>query len=284
MSHIILHALKHSALDAIKLLPFLFLTYLIMEILEHSSGDRATRLISRSGKVGPAVGAILGALPQCGFSASGASLYSGRVITLGTLFAIFLSTSDEMIPVMISSGAEITTLLIILAVKVIIGMAVGFAADAVFRRDEVKIDHICEEEGCHCEEGPLRSALHHSLGVFVFVFAIGFALELVIALVGENTIASLLASIPIVSGLISAAVGLIPNCASSVIITELYLKGILSAGAMMSGLLTGAGVGTLVLFRTNKSIKENLLIILALWAVGAVLGTLLDMVGFGAIL
>ena len=283
--HILLHALEHSVLDALKLLPFLFLTYLIMEMLEHTTGDKVTKMISRSGKVGPLFGGLLGAVPQCGFSASGAGLYSGRVITLGTLFAIFLSTSDEMIPVMLSNRADITTVLTILATKIVIGIAVGFVIDLAFvKKEEVKIVDICENEGCHCENGVLRSALHHTLSVFAFVLAVGFILETVIGFVGEDVIAAVMSDMPVVSNVLAATVGLIPNCAASVVITELYLEGVISAGSMMSGLLTGAGIGTLVLFRTNKSLKENLVILLSLWLIGIAVGLVLDVAGFGGIL
>ena len=285
MEHIILHSLEHSLLDAIRLLPFLFLTYFLMELLEHSAGDKVTGIISRSGKIGPLFGSLLGAVPQCGFSASASGLYSGRIITLGTLFAIFLSTSDEMLPVMISSRIPVKTLVIVLATKVVIGALVGFAVDFIFRKkDEVKIGSICESEGCHCEKGVLRSALHHTLGVFFFVFAVGFALEIIIASVGEERIAEFVSALPALSNIISATIGLIPNCAASVVITELYVEGVISAGAMISGLLTGAGVGTLVLFKTNKSLKENFAIVFALWCVGALFGIILDLIGFGAIL
>lgn len=284
MLHILLHALEHSILDALKLLPFLFLTYLLMEMMEHTAGDKVTKMISRSGKVGPLAGGILGAVPQCGFSASGAGLYSGRVITVGTLFAIFLSTSDEMIPVMISNRVAPSTLLTVLGTKIVIGVAVGFVIDLIFRRDAVKIVDICENEGCHCENGVLRSALHHTFSVFLFVFSVGFLLETVIGAVGEDVIAGVMSDMPVVSNIIAGTVGLIPNCAASVVITELYLEGVISAGAMMSGLLTGAGIGTLVLFRTNKNMKENLLILVSLWLIGIAIGQVLDLVGFGGLL
>ncbi len=285
MAHIFIHAFKHSFLDALKLLPFLLVTYIVMELIEHRAGEKTAAVISRSGKFGPLAGGLLGALPQCGFSASGASLYSGRVITLGTLFAIFLSTSDEMIPVMISSRAKMSTLFIILAVKVLLGVAVGFVIDLVFKRhDTVNIGGICESENCRCEEGIFRSALHHTFNVFLFVFLVGFVLEMVIALIGEDVLARFMSTLPIASQMISAAIALIPNCASSVIITELYLEGVISAGAMMSGLLTGAGIGMLVLFRTNKNTRENLSVAFSLWSIGVILGVILDLVNFGALL
>lgn len=276
--HILLHALKHTLKDGVSLLPFLFLTYFLMELIEHTSKDKTKAFITSSGRFGPLVGGVLGTLPQCGFSAAIAGLYSGRVITLGTLFAIFLSTSDEMLPIMISNKFPVSSLVTVIVTKALIGVAVGFAIDLILKRksNTQGITHICEDEGCHCEKGVLRSALHHTLSVFLFIIAVGFVLEAVIGLVGEDLIASLVSGAPIVSNIVAALIGLIPNCAASVVITELYVEGIISAGAMMSGLLVGAGMGTLVLFRTNKNLKENLLILLSLWAVGTLAGVLLD--------
>ncbi|MBE6650503.1 MAG: hypothetical protein E7613_04235 [Ruminococcaceae bacterium] len=283
--HILVHSFEHAFFDALKLLPFLFLTYLLMEMMEHTAGDKATKIISRSGKVGPLFGGFLGAVPQCGFSASGAGLYSGRVITLGTLFAIFLSTSDEMIPVMISNGVGASTLLKILGTKVLLGIAVGFVVDLLIKRkDNVKIGDICETEGCHCEDGIFRSAIRHTIGVFIFILAVGFLLEAVMGFVGEDVLSRIMSDTPFLSNVVAATVGLIPNCAASVVVTELYIGGVISAGAMLSGTLTGAGVGLLVLFRTNKSLKENLLITLSLWVLGIALGIVLDLVGFGGLL
>lgn len=280
--HVLLHSLEHSLLDSLKLLPFLFVTYFLMECLEHMAGERATALISRSGRVGTLLGGILGAVPQCGFSAAAASLYSGRVITLGTLFAVFLSTSDEMLPIMISAKAPMGEILQIIGVKAAVGIAVGLALDLILkRRESLRVSELCEEAGCDCEkEGVFRSALRHTLVVFCFIFAVSLVLEIILATVGEDALTSLSLGVPVISNLISAAVGLIPNCAASVVLTELYLDGVLTAGALTSGLLTGAGVGLLVLFKTNKSLKENLLITLTLWATGAFFGVLLDLVGF----
>ena len=280
--HIFLHALKHTLKDGISLLPFLFLTYFLMELIEHTSKDKEKAFISSSGRFGPLVGGVLGTLPQCGFSAAIAGLYSGRVITLGTLFAIFLSTSDEMLPIMISNKFPISSVATVIVAKALIGIVVGFLVDILLKRKSSadSITHICEDEGCHCEEGVLRSALHHTLSVFLFIIAVGFILESVIGIVGEDLLASLISGAPIISNIVAATIGLIPNCAASVVITELYIEGIISAGAMMSGLLVGAGMGTLVLFRTNKNLKENLLILVSLWTIGALAGVLLDTVGF----
>lgn len=280
--HVLLHSLEHALLDSLKLLPFLFVTYFLMECLEHMAGERTTALISRSGRVGTLLGGVLGTIPQCGFSAAAASLYSGRVITLGTLFAVFLSTSDEMLPIMLSARAPLGDILQIIGVKVAVGIAVGLALDLILkRREKLRLHELCEEAGCDCEkEGVFRSAFRHTLVVFCFIFAVSLVLEIILATVGEDALTSLFSGAPVVSNLLSAAVGLIPNCAASVVLTELYLDGVLSAGALTSGLLTGAGVGLLVLFKTNKSLKENLLIALTLWATGAFFGVVLDLVGF----
>lgn len=284
--HILFHALEHTLKDSISLLPFLFITYFLMELIEHTSKDKAKRFVEGSGKFGPVVAGILGAVPQCGFSAAMSGLYSGRVITLGTLVAVMLSTSDEMIPIMISNRFPLSSLFIIIASKAIIGIVVGFLVDCFSKKRQAphRIGHICEEESCHCENGVFRSALHHTINVFFFIFAVGFVLEAVIGIVGENALASLVSSVPVLSNVICAIIGLIPNCAASVVITELYVEGVVSAGSMMSGLLVGAGLGTLVLFRTNKNLKENLSILLFLLTTGIVVGLLLDLVNFSGLL
>ena len=285
--HILLHSLKHTLVDTIPILPFLFITYFIMELIEHMAGDKTADFIARSGRLGTIFGGLLGALPQCGFSAAVAGLYAGRVITLGTLFATFLSTSDEMLPIMISSKFPARSIIIILATKVFFGILIGFVIDLVMRKRgrASMIARFCEDEGCHCEdEGVFRSSLYHTLKVYFFVFVTGLFFQIIIGLVGEDLLASVILDLPILSNFISALVGLIPNCASSVVITELYLSDLLSAGAMMSGLFVSAGVGSLVLFRTNKKMKENLLILLSLLVIGAVSGIILDYIGFGKLI
>ena len=283
--HLTLHSLKHASLDTLRILPFLFVTYFLMELLEHATGNKVTRLLSRSGKIGPLAAGFLGALPQCGMSSASAGLYSGRVITLGTLFAVFLSTSDEMLPVMLSNKAPVKTIVVLILTKIIIGVAVGFITDLIIRRKStLSVKKICQDENCKCDESILRSSLYHTLKVALFVLIISFALELVIGAIGHDVLTGLFVKSKALSNVIAATVGVIPNCAASVILTELYLSGVISAGSLISGLLTGAGVGTLVLFKTNKSLRENLLILLSLWAIGALCGIVLDLIGFGGIL
>lgn len=271
--------------DSIKLLPFLFLTYLAMEYLEHKAGDRMQNTIQKSGRWGPVIGGILGAFPQCGFSAAASNLYAGRIITLGTLLSIYLSTSDEMLPVLISKKAGIDMIVKILGVKILIGIAAGLMIDVVIRRlhrsadEELRIEHLCEQHQCHCENGILKSALHHTVEIFLYLLLISFALNVLIGMIGEDFLANLILNRPVIGELAAGMIGMIPNCAASVVITQLYLKGILSAGAMMSGLLSGAGVGILVLLRVNDKRKENARIIGLLYAVGVLAGLCVELLG-----
>ena len=276
----ILHILEHTILDTVKLVPFLFLTYLAMEALEHKAGDKTNQLVKKAGRFGPVVGALAGAVPQCGFSTAAANLYAGRVITMGTLIAIFLSTSDEMLPILISENVEISVILKILAMKVVIGMVAGLVIDATARGKKEEHEHIheiCEEENCHCEKGIWYSALVHTAHITLFIFLITFVLEFVLETVGEDVLGQLLLNKPVIGPLAAAVVGLIPNCASSVVITQLYLSKALSLGAMMSGLLVNAGVGVLVLFRVNKNKRENILILSKLYVISLAAGILLDL-------
>lgn len=271
--------------DSIKLLPFLFLTYLAMEYLEHKTGEKLQNAIRKSGKWGPVAGSVLGAFPQCGFSAAASNLYAGRIITLGTLLSIYLSTSDEMLPVLISENAGIGMIMKVLGVKILIGMAAGLTIDIVIRHlsknrdEELRIEHLCEQHHCHCEEGILKSALHHTIEIFLYLMLISFVLNLLIGMIGEDFLAGLILNRPVIGELAAGLIGLIPNCAASVVITQLYLKGVLSAGAMMSGLLSGAGVGILVLLRVNDKRKENVRIIGLLYVIGVLAGLLIELLG-----
>ena len=282
--------LVDSLLDFLKLLPFLFLTYLLMEFLEHRTGAGMERAIRRAGRVGPLFGGLLGVLPQCGFSAAASGLYAGRVITLGTLIAVYLSTSDEMLPILIAEGAAPLLIMKILAIKFLIGMTAGFIIDAVRAlkkkppREDGDIHDLCEHEGCHCEEGILRSALHHTLQISLFLLLVMLLLNTAIFFLGHDRIAAVFSTLPVLGHLLSALVGLIPNCASSVLITKLYLEGILSAGCMLSGLLVGSGMGLLILFRVSRHKKEAFFVLFLLFAIGALSGMLLDLVGIGTIL
>lgn len=292
---LILDVVIDALIDSLKILPFLFITYLIMEYLEHKTAEFTSGIVEKTEHFGPLWGGLIGVFPQCGFSAAASNLYAGRVITLGTLIAIYLSTSDEMVPLFISEQVPILTLIQILAIKALIGILAGFAIDFVVHayhkahnrsiNDPVRIGELCEKEHCHCEEeaegfiGIVKSAFVHTLHIFVFVLVLTLILNLAIELIGEDKVALLLKTSPIISHILAGIVGLIPNCAASVIITELYLDQMITLGTMMSGLLVSAGIGLLVLFRVNSDKKENINITILLFFIGTIVGLLIDMIG-----
>lgn len=275
-----------TLVDGVKLLPFLFLTYLAMEYIEHKTTAKTKNTIKKSGKLGPLVGGILGAFPQCGFSTAGSNLYAGRVITLGTLISIYLSTSDEMLPVFLSEKVPMTTILSMIAVKAVIGMVAGFIIDFVIRIRKSsqeqdftsKIGHMCDHDHCHCDKSIVKSALNHTLTIFAFILVISFLLNTAVFFVGEDAIAGIILDRPVLGSILSGIVGLIPNCAASVVITQLYVEGVISIGATMSGLLVGAGAGLIVLFKENRDIKENVKIVALLYAIGVACGIIIDFI------
>lgn len=280
-----LDVILDTLIDSIKLLPFLFITYLLMEYIEHKMKHKSKETIQKSGKWGPFFGSLLGIFPQCGFSVSATNLYAGRVITLGTLIAVYLSTSDEMLPIFISEAVSPIIILKILAIKLVIGMIAGFIIDLVINvltKNKIKenIEQVCEEEHCHCNEnGILKSSIHHTLNIFIYIIIISFIINTIVHFIGEEAIANLLLNKPIIGPLVSALIGLIPNCAASVIITNMYLQKVISFGSMMAGLLTGAGIGLAVLFKTNNEIKENIKIVVLLYSIGVIVGIVIDTLG-----
>lgn len=364
-AEILPHAFEHAFIDTLKLVPFLFVTYLAMEALEHYASSKSIAAVRRAGTAGPVIGALLGVVPQCGFSAAAATLYSARVITLGTLFAVFLSTSDEMLPIMIAAQAPAGFIAEVLAIKALCGLIAGFAIDVVLRLrhhavEAMRIRDLCEHDHCGCDDesdapsalfdarqkheesaanriddwgaeysneeergaelacasderherdhahgydrghdhsrdhvyahnrshghahgfGAIaKSSLVHTLQVTLFIFLVSLALEIVIDGVGEDVLASFISANSNLSVVVSAIVGLIPNCAASVVLTELYLEGALSTGAMLAGLLVSAGVGLLVLFRANRPMHENFLIAAGLVACGVVFGFIVGVFG-----
>ena len=292
MSDALFDAILDAVLDSLKILPFLFVTYLIMEYLESHTEDRVRDLVKRAGWMGPFWGGLLGAVPQCGFSAAASNLYAGRAISLGTLIAIFLSTSDEMIPIMISEAVPVTKMLKLLLVKLIIGILCGFLIDGFCHirssrktgqpedGEDFLIERLCEKEHCHCENGSIvGSALKHTLHIILFVFAITVLLNLAFLFLGEDRLTAVISSRPITGMFLSALIGLIPNCGASVLLTQMYLHGVLPASHLIAGLLDGAGVGLLILFRVNPDQKENLRITLLLYLLAVAFGMLIHLLG-----
>jgi hypothetical protein len=273
MADLIIDALK----DTLKLIPFLFVTYLAMEYLEHKTSSKVLLWVQKAGNFGPLIGGLLGAVPQCGFSAAASSLYAGRVISLGTILAIYLSTSDEMLPVLISEKAPVKLILVILLIKISLGIFWGYMTDLLLFRNENAHEHInihslCEEEHCNCNKGILGSAVKHTLQIAAFILLITLALNVFIELVGTDSLKELVFNHKIFGPIIAGVIGLIPNCASSVAITELYLDGALSFGSLISGLLTGAGVGWLVLLRASNSVKRTSKVVMLLYVFGVISG------------
>ena len=258
-----------------------------MELLENKASEKSLRVIKKSGKFGPILGSLLGIVPQCGFSAAAASLYAGKIISIGSLIAIFLSTSDEMLPILISSAAPISLIIKILLIKLIIGIVFGVIIDIIFRKknniniedDKTHIHDICEDEHCHCnEDGILRSSIKHTLHIFIYVFIIVLAITILINIIGEDSIANIMTKTNILGPFVSSLIGIIPNCASSVIITQLYLKDMITFGSLIAGVLMNSGIGMLILFRLNKNKKENFLILLILFVISIISGIIIDLI------
>lgn len=280
MTHVIIHTLK----DSIKLLPFLFIAFLIIEAIEHKFSNKSKKLISKSGKFGPLIGSLLGCIPQCGFSVLATNLYVTRIISLGTLISIYLSTSDEMLPILISNQVDFSKIIKILAIKFLIGVLWGFIIDLILFRNRKKVSEsfdICDDEHCHCENGIFKSTLIHTLKTFMFVMLVTFGLNLIIYFVGEDTLSTILQGKKLLTPFIASLVGLIPNCASSVILTELFVNNIITTGSLIAGLLTGSGVAILVLFKTNNNLKDSIKVLLMCYGIGVLSGLLIDLIGIG---
>ena len=279
MKHIIIHTLK----DSLPLLPFLFIAFLIIESIEHKFSKKSKEIISKSGKFGPLFGSILGCFPQCGFSVMATNLYVTRIISLGTLIAVYLSTSDEMLPILLSEQVAFSKIIKLLLVKFIIGLIWGFIIDLVLFKYKKKVNEsidICDDEHCHCDKGIFKSSLIHTVKTFLFILLLTFIINLVIYYIGEDKLSTLLQGNNILTPFISSLIGLIPNCASSVILTELFINNIISTGSLISGLLTGSGVAILVLFKTNNNLKDSFKILILCYSIGVLSGLILNILGF----
>ena len=271
-----LDVIKDTVIDSLKLLPFLFLTFLLMEYFEHKMKNKSKKIVEKAGKFGPIIGSFLGVIPQCGFSVAATNLYATRIITLGTLISIYLSTSDEMLPILLSEKVEFSLIAEVLLIKIIVGIICGFIIDLVYRKKEkVEIQEFCHDKHCDCEHSILKSTLKHTFDIFMFIFIISFVLNLAFSYLGEEVISSILMKNSIFGSFLTSLLGLIPNCFSSVLITQLYLKNTISFASMIGGLLTGSGVALLVLFRVNKDKKQNFRILLLLYLIGALTGLLI---------
>lgn len=271
----------HGILDTLDLMPLLFITYLFMEYIEHKAKSRAEDIIRSSGALAPIVGGLAGSLPQCGFSAVAANLYSGGLVSLGTLVAVFLATSDEMIPILISGKISAVSIAVILCYKTVVAILSGFIIDLVLRRHKAEnkreVDEHHREHG-HCHEGIFKSAAIHTMKITLFILLVNFGINALIYALGEDAIGGFIYGIPVLGHLIAAIFGLIPNCAASVALTTLATEGIITVGTMMAGLFSGAGIGLAVLLRENRPRRVNAMIIGILVLIGTVFGYLADLI------
>ncbi len=286
----LIHVLEHSFIDTLKMLPFLLIAFLLLEFIEHRAGEKTMNILSKSGKAGVLVGSALGLIPQCGFSVIGANFFADRVISLGTVLAIFLSTSDEALVILMSDPTKIKDVLFLLLVKFVIAVVAGYVVDVIFKKlnhehvnhhlQEHHDDHCHDGCGCSCNSPKAfwKNALKRTASVWIFLFIASFGLGLLIELVGEESLSKFLLTNSLFQPFLTGLVGLIPNCAASAIIAQMYIEGALSIGSVISGLCSSAGLGLLVLFRDNKNHKENLIVLALLYFIGVACGMVANLV------
>ncbi len=294
-------ALSEAALDTLKALPILYLAYLLVAYFSHSQSKNFTKFLNKSKKAGPAAGAVLGCIPQCGFSSVMSDLYSRRMITVGTLMAVFLATSDEAIPIMISEPAFIVDMLILIGLKIVFALVFGFAIDLVIslfsKRKAAKSEPILAEElehqhdHCTChghsdtkdhchKENIFLDALYHTLNIMLYIFVATLIINIIIESVGMEALTSWFGGNVYIQILLAGVIGLIPNCAASVFLVELYINGGIAFSALFAGLSVGAGVGLIVLFAKNRGKKgflQNLAIVGLLYVLGVVSGIIVSL-------
>lgn len=273
-----------TCLDSIKMLPFLFFAFLLIEFLEYYSGGMSGKLLKKVGKAGPVVGAVLGCVPQCGFSVLAANLYSGGVLSAGTLIAVFTATSDEAVLILMANPGRAGEIIRLLAVKVVIAVAAGYFVDGVMQKYIVRTEknvHIKTRQTVRSSKVEVvREAIGHTFRIFAYLFVFNLILNFAIELLGIQKLSEILLGNTVFQPIIAAIIGLIPNCAASVILTQLYLSGAISFASVVSGLCTGAGVGLIVLFKMNSDKKENFRILLTLVATASVAGMFLQFLQF----
>ena len=285
---ILLDVLADAWGDSVKMLPFLYLAYLLIEWLERHHGARIEQALAGGGRWGFIPGALLGCVPQCGFSAVASNLYGSRVITPGTLLAVFIATSDEAIPLLAAEPSQWGSLALLLLSKAVFAMVGGALLDVPLRHVLPRslyggyAGH-ADEVDCHEEHeehsGIWLAALRHTVEIFLFILLFSALIGLCFAWVGEDTITAALAGMGFLQPVLTALVGLVPNCAASVLLAQLYIDGAISFGSLFAGLTAGAGVGLAVLWRVNPSWKQNLFMTGLLWAAGTAAGMLLQLAG-----
>lgn len=268
--------------DGIKLIPFLFVAFLIIELIEHKFNKKTKNVIKKSGKYGPIIGSLFGLIPQCGFSVVATNFYITRVISIGTLFAIYLSTSDEMLPLMLSEGSSFKTILCILLIKFICGIVFGLIIDKIIRKKNIRLEydyHLCDKDHCDCSHSVMKSSIKHTINTLFFVLIISFIFNVLFEYLGTEVISKIFMKDNLFGPFVGSLIGLIPNCGASIALTELFLKGAINMGTCIAGLLTGSGVAIIVLFKSNKNLKENIFIVTVLYLIGVLVGIFIELIG-----
>lgn len=268
--------------DGIKLIPFLFVAFLIIELIEHKFNKKTKNVIKKSGKYGPIIGSLFGLIPQCGFSVVATNFYITRVISIGTLFAIYLSTSDEMLPLMLSEGSSFKTILCILLIKFICGIVFGLIIDKIIRKKNIRLEydyHLCDKDHCDCSHSVMKSSIKHTINTLFFVLIISFIFNVLFEYLGTEVISKMFMKDNLFGPFVGSLIGLIPNCGASIALTELFLKGAINMGTCIAGLLTGSGVAIIVLFKSNKNLKENIFIVTVLYLIGVLVGIFIELIG-----
>jgi len=272
-------AIVDTTFDCLKMLPFLFVAFILIEALEHYSSDFTAKALAKVGRAGPVVGAVAGCVPQCGFSVMAANLYAGGIISVGTLLSVFIATSDEAILIIMSNPERIREVGILLAAKVIIAVTAGYIIDIFFQNQLATVKesgNLCKDCGCDEEDaGIWKPAWHHTIRIFIYLFIFTGILNLCIEIFGIEQLSKFLLGNTIFQPVIAAIIGLIPNCAASVILTQLYLNGAISFASVIAGLCTGAGIGLVVLFKMNRNKRENLKIVGVLFLVAVAAGMII---------
>ena len=279
---LLFHTVEHAFIDCLRMLPFLFAAFLLIEALEHYSGRLITKVMQKIGRAGPIVGAAVGCVPQCGFSVMAANLYAGGVISVGTLLAVFLATSDEAVLFILGNPGRAGEVGMLLGAKVLIAVIGGYAADLFLKErlsSEKSCGNLCDHCGCHeAHAGILMPAWRHTFRLFAYLFIFTWILNLVIEVFGIEGLSRALLGDSVFQPVIAALIGLIPNCGASVILTQLYLSGAISFASVVAGLCTGAGAGLIVLFKVNRNRIENIKIMIVLYFMAVVAGLLLQFV------
>ena len=271
--------IKESILDTLKLIPFIFIAFLIIELIEHKLTNKNKKILSKSKKYGVILGSLLGVIPQCGFSVMATNLYITKIISLGTLISIYLSTSDEMLPILLSHKVSPNIIITILLIKVLFAIVYGILIDIILskKKNNTKENYqICEEEHCDCKHGILKSSIKHTISITLFILFANFAITTIFTYIGEDFLSKIFLKDTIFGPIVTSLIGLIPNCGASVILTELYLNNAINLPSLISGLLTGSGTPIIVLFKRNQKIKETIFILVLLYILGTISGIIIE--------